>query len=155
MLPAMVPKWQRLRRCLWKLIINSVSGISKRSPTRRWLMDTVHDVLQQILNLYESIIYHWNDTLGVRAFDQARKTLGPRTGCLGDALQRERKPKNRIEKNLCGSAFIMCSGHQKPIVQVATKTRCEVYFWKGPGMGKCPVSRKMKDLRKSQIIAEW
>lgn len=69
MLPAMVPKRRRLGRCLWKLIIDSVSGISKRSPTRRWPMDAVHDVLQRMIDLYESIIYHWKDTLGCRAFD--------------------------------------------------------------------------------------
>lgn len=38
---------------------------------------------------------------------------------------------------------------------VAIKTRCEVYFWKGPGIEKRPVSRKKKNLsdRKSKMIA--
>ena len=73
MLPAMVPKLRRPGRCLRKLVIDSVSGVSKRNPTRRWPMGTVHDVLQRVIDLYESIIYHWKDTLGCRAFDVGAK----------------------------------------------------------------------------------
>jgi len=36
-------------------------------------MGTVHDVLQRVIDLYESIIYHWKDTLGCRAFDVGAK----------------------------------------------------------------------------------
>lgn len=32
-------------------------------------MDTVHDVLQRMTDLYESILYHWKGALGCRAFD--------------------------------------------------------------------------------------